>query len=245
MPDYAVKEYFEERKRIFDYLPQAGAFDLCELTIAANATGLSPDIPETYQPAVRTTEIPKVLCLEEDGGILRKSGVIDLVTCLRESQEAGLGGGVFIIVSCENDYSRHILTTKGLINNKSGRASLIYRPYHLCGVETPTSLLCAGLLGISTGSDSYLPRYDLIKTAQREMKKGEILEGDYTPDLKASIVPAVKKGNNIPIPAHLLNGNRLTCDIKAGTVITYDMVEAPVNSVIWNLRAQQDAHFLK
>jgi hypothetical protein len=38
-------------------------------------------------------------------------------------------------VGCENDYSRQILTTKGLIPNARGTAALIYRPYHLCGVE--------------------------------------------------------------------------------------------------------------
>jgi len=244
LPDESIPEYVNKRKKILAELLSAGDFDLCELVIAANALGLSPDIPETYQPIVRTAEIPKVLCPQEDGGILNKKGIIDVVSCLRESHEAGLGGGIFIVVSCENDYSRHILTTKGLLSNKSGKASLIYRPYHLCGVETPTSLLCAGLLGVSTGSDEYLPRFDLAKIAQRDMKKGEILEGDYTSDLKAVIVPAVKRAENVPIPAHLLNGNKLTCDIKKGTMITYDMVEAPENSVIWNLRAQQDDIFL-
>jgi len=244
LADESVKRYFNQRKRILAELPHAGDFDLCELVIAANATGLSPDISETHQPIVRTSEIPKVLCPDEDGGIFSKKGIIDVVSCLKESHEAGLGGGIFIVVSSENEYSRHILNTKGLLTNKSGKASLIYRPYHLCGVETPTSLLCAGLLGLSTGSDTYLPRFDLIKIAQRDMKKGEILKGDYTPDLKAAIVPARNRAENVPIPAHLLNGNKLSRDIKKGTVITYDMVEVPLNSVIWNLRAQQDELFL-
>jgi len=106
----------------------------------ANATGLEPDIPETYQPIVRISEIPQVFCPSGEGGILKKERVVDVVTCLREKHEPGLGGGVFIVVSCENDYSRMILTTKGLLSNQAATAALIYRPYHLCGVETPTSM---------------------------------------------------------------------------------------------------------
>jgi len=244
--DKDINHYLGERNKIMSILPPAGDFDLCELTIAANATGLMPDIPSTYQPIVRTSEIPKVLCSVEEGGILVNRGVIDVVTCLRDEHEAGLGGGVFIVVACENEYSRMILTTKGLLSNEQGTAALIYRPYHLCGVETPTSLLCAGLLGISTSNDEYLPKFDLVKVVQRDMKKGEILGGDYTPDLKAVILPAKPMDDkNSPIPAHLLNGNKLTRDISAGTLITYEMVEQPEYSVLWQLRKQQDELFLK
>jgi len=240
-----VKNYICRRREIMSDLPTAGDFDLCELQITANATGLMPGTPTTYQPISRISEIPKVLCPVDEGGLLENKGIIDVVTCFREPHEAGLGGGIFIVVSSENEYSRMILTTKGLLSNSSGTASLIYRPYHLCGVETPTSLLCAGLLGISTGNDEYLPSYDLVKVVQRNMKKGEILGGDYTPDLKASILPAEATANGAPIPAHLLNGNKLIKDIQAGTLLTYEMVEPQSDSILWKLRKQQDELFLR
>jgi predicted homoserine dehydrogenase-like protein len=86
----------------------------------------------------------------------------------------GLGGGVFLVVRCDNAYSNHVLTTKGQIANYDDTAAVIYRPYHLCGVETSSTILVAGLLGLDTGSDDFLPRYDLVKVAARDIAAGEV-----------------------------------------------------------------------
>ena len=94
-------------------MPAAEGYDHCEVLIAANATGLAPDIPGLHNPIVRTGDIPKVLCPEEEGGVLESSGVVEVIDCFRDNFEAGLGGAVFVVVSCRSDYSRMILTTKG------------------------------------------------------------------------------------------------------------------------------------
>jgi predicted homoserine dehydrogenase-like protein len=47
-----------------------------------------------------------------------------------------------------------------------------------------------------------------------------------------------------PIPLHLANGNRLKVDVPAGTVLTVEMVEPPVDSALWALRVEQGCHFL-
>jgi CitMHS family citrate-Mg2+:H+ or citrate-Ca2+:H+ symporter len=40
--------------------------------------------------------------------------------------------------------------------------------------------------------------------------------------------------------AHLLTGNRASVAIPAGTLVTYDMVEEPADSMLWELRRLQD-----
>ncbi|MGO4319950.1 flagellar biosynthesis protein FlgA, partial [Agrobacterium sp. MCAB5] len=115
--------------------------------------------------ALRITEIPVAYAEIANGGLFERTETIDLATCLRRPDESGLGGGVFLVVRCDNAYSNHVLVTKGQIANYDETTAVIYRPYHLCGVETSTSLLMAGLLGIDTGSDDYRPRYDLVKVA--------------------------------------------------------------------------------
>ncbi|MCB0121822.1 MAG: hypothetical protein KDE58_06230, partial [Caldilineaceae bacterium] len=109
-PGHAA-EFVAARRAALAVLPQVGGFDLVELAIAANSTGLLPDRPATHCPPLHIAELPEVFCPIEDGGILRNRGVIDCVTCLRQPHEAGLGGGVFIVAACTNDYSRHILHT--------------------------------------------------------------------------------------------------------------------------------------
>ena len=150
-----------------------------------------PDTPPLHLPVVRISEIPEVLCPAKEGGILQTSGVIDIVTCLRGTDDAGLGGGVFIVVSCENDYSRTVLTTKGLIPNSRGSTAVIYRPYHLCGVETPISILSAALLNVSTGASTVQPHVDLVAKSNCELKASTILGGGHSSHIDAAYPPCV------------------------------------------------------
>lgn len=218
--------------------------DVAEMTIAANATGLCPDVPSLHCPSVYTREIPKVLCHSEDGGILSKRGVIDSVSCLCYSHEAGLGGGVFIVVDSPNDYSRGIMAGGVPAHEGKGKASLITRPYHLRGVETVNTILAAALHGVATGASEYLPRYDVVLKAARDLKAGETLEEERNDQAYALMIPAVHVKDEAPLPEYMAFGNRLTVDVTKGTVITRDMVSLPQDSVLRSLRAKQDELFL-
>jgi predicted homoserine dehydrogenase-like protein len=206
----------------------AQAFDIVEMVIAMNATGLPPDIRGAV---LRIPEIPAVV-----------TQGMDAVACLRGPYEAGLGGGVFVVVLADTDYSRHILATKGCIT--AGDAALVYRPYHLCGVETPMSLLVAGLLNQPTGATEYLPRYDVLVQAAAGLKAGDTVGDDHDPALAALVRPAVAVGGSAPVPFHMANGNRLAVDVPAGTVLTADMIEVPAESALWALRREQDRAML-
>lgn len=243
VPDGEANRYISARREILAALPKTSSSDLGEMTVAANATGLMPDIPPLHLPVVRISEIPEVLSPVEEGGILETRGAIDIVTCLRGTDEAGLGGGVFIVVSCENDYSRMILTTKGLIPNGRGSTALIYRPYHLCGVETPISILSAALLDVPTGAATVQPHVDLVAKSNCELKAGTILGGGHSDDIDAAILPASPIAEGNPLPLYLLTGNRLSRDVGADTLITQEMIDPPADSLLWSLRQQQDAHF--
>ena len=231
------------RRRALPRFPGIGGWDIGEMAIAANATGLLPDVPELHAPITRIAEIPEVLCRREEGGILTRDGAIESVICLRQEHEAGLGGGVFVVVDSASDYARHIMVTKGLIGNRRGSAALIYRPHHLCGVETPLTILCAALLGAPTGAGELLPRVDVVAHAAEDLAEGEVLPGDHSPRLKFLMTSATPLGAGAPLPFHLATGNLLTRDVAAGTALTADMVSPQPDSVLWTLRKEQDAHF--
>ena len=216
--------------------------DVMELTIAANAAGLSPDGKFPHAPILRTIEIPEILSPIDKGGILQTSGAIDMAICLRGRTDPGMGGGVFIVVGCTNDYSREILFGKGLVPNHRRSAGLIYRPYHLCGVETPISILCAGLLGVPTGTNEYSQCYDQVARAARNLKKGETIEdsGDAHV-LETLMLPAQPIRNGVPLPIQMIVGNPLNADIPKGSIINADMIAPKDESVLWSLRGQQDS----
>lgn len=241
-----VADIIEERRKILSELPQIGEADLCESVIAANATGLSPDIPSMHAPIVRITEIAEVLCPKQEGGILDDRGIIDVITCLRRQDEAGLGGGVFLVFGCKNDDTWDFIKDKGLLANSRGTCGVVYRPYHLLGVETPISILCAGILNLSTGSRRYTPRLDLVAKTKIDLKAGSSLPLDHglRADLFEHLILAaspVDRGN--PIPFYMAAGNLLRADVPAGSILTCDMIAEPEGSKLWEFRRQQDRVF--
>ena len=222
-----------KRRMILKALPQIGVADLCESVIAANATGLTPDIPSMHAPIVRITEIADILCPGEDGGILENRGVIDVITCLRREDEAGLGGGVFLAFGCKNDDTWKFIGEKGLIVNRRGTCGVVYRPYHLLGVETPISILCAGLLNLPTGSLHYKPRLDLIAKTRLDLKAGNRIPPDHEGNVDSFeylIVPASPIDQGNPIPFYMAAGNRVKIDVSAGETICCDMIAEPEKS---------------
>ncbi|ETA81271.1 SAF domain-containing protein [Youngiibacter fragilis] len=241
IPEGCAREYLDRRAEILSSLPNAGGFDLCELTIMANSTGMKPYTPSLTQGTLRITELPVAYCSSTNGGIYENTeGIIDVHTCLRRSDESGMGGGVFMVVRCDNAYSNYILTTKGQIPNYDLSTAVIYRPYHLCGVEVTTSLKTAVLLGLDTGSKDYRQDYDLVRIAARDIEAGEVFGNDHDVKLTSNIVPSTVYGKDNAVPAHMLNGHTARMSIKKGSTITYDMVNEPSHSLLWELRKAQE-----
>ncbi|MBP1920653.1 putative homoserine dehydrogenase-like protein [Youngiibacter multivorans] len=243
IPEGQSDEYIKKRAELLKGLPNAGAFDLCEMVIVANAIGFKPSCPELTQASLRITELPIAYCTRETNGIYPVTGVIDVHTNLRREDESGMGGGVYMVVKCDNAYSNYILATKGQIPNYDLSTVVIYRPYHLCGVEVATSILSAAFLGVDTGTLEYIPSFDLAKRAERDIMKGELLGNDHDLKLKALILPASKKSHTSPVPGHMITGNRAVRDIKYGEIIDYSMIEDMSGSVLWKLRHEQEETF--
>ena len=63
IPDGEANRYISARRDMLASLPKTSNSDLGEMTVAVNATGLMPDVPELHLPVVRISEIPEVLSL--------------------------------------------------------------------------------------------------------------------------------------------------------------------------------------
>jgi len=240
-----ARRYVDARREKLGDLVKPGSWDLVELTIIANATGLRPDVPSTHCPPVYTSEIPTVLSDREDGGILGARGAVDVVTCLRRRHEAGLGGGVFVVVDGGAELPRRILR-RASTSAGDRSAFLLTRPYHLLGIETVETILAAALLGVATGASEYEPRYDVALKAPRDIEAGEVLDmcGEHR-DAEALMIPAAQLADGAPLPGHMADGHAAAVDIPEGAIITRNMVAAPSDSALWSLRERQDERLLQ
>ena len=250
IPPGQAGKYVQARRRLVaEWRPsQVRGDPICHMAVAANGTGLLPDAPVGHRPVVRLVELPEVLCPIDEGGILGVRGAMDIPVVMHTPDEPSVDGGVYVVVANDDACSRAVMIQKGLVANSGKTSMLIYRPHHFCGAETAMSILCAGLLGVPTGSAEVLPRIDMVATADRDLEAGEVLGVPgglgYSPDLRAALAPAFSLAPGGPVPYFMLQGRRLVADVPQGMPVTLDQIERPVDSALWELREQQDAQLL-
>ncbi len=207
-----------------------GSKTMIEMCAVSNATGLKPDVRGMHGPRCNVKDLAKVFSLKEQGGILEHTGVVDY----------GIGDinpGVFVIVTTENKRIKD-----GLVQRDMGEGPnyLLYRPYHLCSIETPITAVQAAVYGESTAHPMDHLTSECITVAKKDMKAGEVLDaiGEYCYRASIELAGVARDGNMLPVG--LAKGAVLKTDVKKDEVITYDMVELDNSSVLLQLRRMQD-----
>ncbi len=242
-----IRSLIEARAAALTEIPQHTVPDLVEMGIVANATGLVPDIPAFHAPIARTQEIADILVPTDLGGILGGTNRVDVVNQLRRPDEASFAGGVFVVVRCEDRKSWEVLRAKGHEVNRSGDAAMIYRPSHLLGVESATTVLAAVLHGMSSGTEDVRPRFDVIGRTTQFLPAGTLLtvagHHHQIAGVEGLLVEALRVEGGNPVPFYMMGDNRLTRDVPAGTIITTDMLQKPTNSLLWTLRREMEEAF--
>ncbi|RPJ58817.1 MAG: flagellar biosynthesis protein FlgA, partial [Acidobacteria bacterium] len=235
------------RSRALAAIPQHAVPDLVDMGLVANAMDLAPDVPEFHAPIARVPEVADVFAPAELGGILRGTGRVDVFNALRRQDEASFAGGVFVVVRCSDRKSWEVLRAKGHVVSRSGETAMVYRPSHLLGVESATTMLAAVLQGDSSGPADVRPRYDVVGRTTTALAAGSSLAATghhhQIAGVEGLLVPARKAAGGNPIPFYLMDGRRLLQDVPAGTVITAAMVEAPADSALWRLRHELEESF--
>lgn len=216
----------EARKKMLEKYTKVVSADLCEMNLVSNVTGFTPATPFLNYPIAKISELAEIFIPEEDGGILKKKGVVDVFFNLRGIGEASFCGGEFIIIACTNDKMWDLLESKGHIVSKNGKYACVYYPYHLLGLETPVSILLGDLMGIGTQPECRQVTV-LVGIAEIDLTKGTTFQVQGHHHEIKGLTPALvelKFAKN-HAPFYLLNGSTLLKDIKAGQPISFDDVD--------------------
>ena len=207
-----------------------GTKTMVELTAMSNATGFVPDVRGGHGAKAQVEDLPKLLSLKEEGGILNQYGVVEYIN--------GVAPGVFVVVSSklpEVHKEMHYLSMG------PGPNYVLFRPYHLCSLETPLSVAKAVLDHQSTIVPIRGPISETITVAKKDLKAGSKLDGigGYTVYGTVERFDISQKIGALPLG--LVNKNTIIKkDVKKGDLITYDMVDLDQNSLIVQLRKLQD-----
>jgi len=246
MSGSAAEQKVGRRRRSLESLTQFSVADLCEMAIVINATGYDYDASHLHAPIARIIEMPEIMCSRAAGGILQKEGVIDMVNCLRRPDEISFAGGVFVIVKCLGRETWQLLKKKGHLVSRDGTRAMIFRPCHLLGVETATSVLTANHLKCSTGGLDPRPRVDVGARAIRSLPAGQRLSMAHDHAIAGvmpEILPVEPMASGGPVPYYLAAGHKLKRGVEEGELLTYEMIDHDRQSCLWKLRREQDELF--
>ncbi len=219
-----------------------GAKAQIEMTAVANMTGLVPDIPGMHEPAAGVGDLPRLLRLTRDGGILSREGVVELANCVSPDDESDIPEeisiGVFAVIRSDHPLTADDMDFYGLRMAPDGRTGVIYTPYHLCGVETPLTIAEAALFGHAVAAPRETPVADVAAVAKRDLASGERLDGSGGSTVNGYIVEWRQARQMGFLPLALADGATLRRSIAKGSPLRYTDVDLKGDSIIRELRRE-------
>ena len=204
-----------------------GTKSALEMAAISNGTGLrAPDQGLTFPPA-GMDDLAHVLRPRSLGGQLDESGMVEVVTSVERDGRPvyrDLRWGVYVVIEAPNDYASACFKQYGMNTDSTGRFSAMYKPFHLIGLELNISILSAALLKRPTGSTLDF-NSDVVATAKRDLKAGEMLDGEGGFTVYGKLMPADKSLKMGGLPIGLAHHIRLKNNVNIDQQILWDDVE--------------------
>jgi predicted homoserine dehydrogenase-like protein len=132
--------------------------------------------------------------------------------------------GVYVVIEAPNDYAAACFKQYGLKTDESGRYAAMYKPYHLIGLELGISVLSVALRGQPTGQPREF-RGDVVAVAKRNLKAGEMLDGEGGSTVRGRAVPARTSLTLGALPIGLAHRLPLTRNVPQGEVVCWRDVD--------------------
>jgi predicted homoserine dehydrogenase-like protein len=206
-----------------------------EQAIVANATGMRVAKQGMIGPVVPSgTPVQEAVNWYPLEELMEGNGIVDYVVGASPSP------GIFVLGIHDHPAHQHYLN---LYKLGEGPLYCFYTPYHLCHFEVPNTVARAVLFGDATIAPLGAPFVDVVATAKRDLKAGEIIDGIgwYMTYGKCENADVARACNLLPMG--LAEGCRLRRDVPRDQVLTYDDVLLPAGRLSDKLRGEQDAYF--
>lgn len=208
---------------------QDGTKTMVEMAAVSNATGLLTDIPGMHGDRVDLDQLAKVYVPKQDGGVLEHRGCVEYST-------GKVAPGVFVICTSPDPRIRQDMKFVGM---GKGPYYLLYRPYHLCNIETPISVAEAVIYGETTLTPREMVS-EVIAVAKRDLKAGETI-GDIGGFEVFHRIYRYEEAKALKgIPMGLATGGKVLKDVAMDELLNEDNLAPDTTRLAYRLRQLQD-----
>ena len=216
-----------------------------EMTAVCNATGLVPQSGGLAFPPASRFQLSEVCKPRTDGGTLEKAGVTEVVSSVtRDEQDIPhhLAMGTYVVITSESAYARQCFGEYNMLQDRSGKYAALYRPTHMIGLELGMSIASAALRREPTGTSRYF-NSDVIATAKRPLKAGEILDGEGGFCVWGRQTPAEVSLEEGFLPLGLAQQVKLLVDVAEGQRLKWTDVAIDATDSAYKFRREMEAAF--
>jgi predicted homoserine dehydrogenase-like protein len=222
-----------------------GTKSAIEMTAVCNATGLHAQSNGLSFPAATRFEHADVCKPASEGGVLEKAGVTEVTSSVyRDGRDVPhhLAMGTYVVFEADSDYARRCFKEYHLLPDRSGKYAALYRPIHMIGLELGISVASVALRKEPTGMPIAF-NSDVVATAKRDLKAGEILDGEGGFCVWGKQTPAEVSLQKGYLPLGLAHDVRLMTGIAVGERLKWTDVNYDANDLAVRVRREMEAMF--
>jgi predicted homoserine dehydrogenase-like protein len=219
-----------------------GSKPAIETSAVCNATGLTPAPEGLLYPPASVDEIPVLMRPRDEGGMLHHKGQVEVVSSLRKDESVipyDIRFGVWVVFEGESEYIQRCFSEYGVKTDPSGRYACMYKRWHLIGLEVGISVASVGLRGESTGCATGW-RADAVAIAKKNLKPGEILDGEGGYTVVGRLMPAEASLAQGCLPLGLAHGWKMLRPVAAGQPLSWSDVAFDANVPAVKLRREME-----
>jgi len=220
-----------------------GSKPAIETSAVCNATGLTPAPEGLLYPAGAVDEIPALMRPKSEGGVLHHKGQVEVISSLKRDGTVipyDIRFGVFVVFEAETDYIKRCFEEYGVKTDPSGRYACLYKRWHLIGLEVGISVASVGLRHEPTGVATAW-RADAVATAKKDLKPGELLDGEGGYTVVGRLMPAEDSLKQNCLPLGLAHGWKMLNPVKAGQPLRWSDVAFDASSTAVRVRREMES----
>ena len=222
-----------------------GSKPAIETSAVCNATGLTPAPWGLAYPPCSIDDLPSVMKPKEEGGCLHHKGQVEVASSLQLDGRPipyDIRMGVWVVFEGETDYVRRCFMEYGVKTDATGRYACLYKRWHLIGLEVGISVASVGLRGEPTGCATGW-RADAVAFAKRDLKPGEILDGEGGYTVAGRLMPAADSLAQGCLPLGLAQGVKLLMPVTAGQPVRWSDIAFDAQLTAVRLRREMESQY--
>ena len=216
-----------------------------ESTAVSNATGLGVPSNGLLYPPASVEDIPFVTRPISEGGVLERKGMVEVISSLEKDGRVipyDIRMGVWVTVEAETDYIKNCFEEYNAHTDPTGRYFTLYKRWHLIGLEVGMSVASVALRGEATGVATGW-NADVVATAKRDLKPGDMLDGEGGYTVWGKLLPASTSKRMGGLPLGMAHSVKVVRAVAKGQSLCWDDVQMDPNTAAFKIRREMESAY--